>query len=724
MFFSRKWFSLQNILYIHLNIPYFPIKGVKVCEKKIQKNYKHSFLNSNTLKSLDTSSLCSSNLLCVSFFHAQAQNSNDDGTLKEENAEEEANDNDDDYEEEEEDISDDIDTLLFTNKLNSSFVGQLWNASANSYYRRKEEVNELSNHIKEKEANDFYTHKISQELYEEEKRETDEIKMFFEKNEEQLLKFKNSALCLLNIAKDLSRKYDHASKDTNELHNEQRIRRKEEEYKKIIDGMNISNKEYSQKKKKGSTTTTSSYDTVEIIKVLDIDSIPCNILNHLFAYKMTRNCSAEICLKVVSRIGMFRDKNSQVSYENMINYLGTLIPNDKNAEIIALFSRCYETVSIPFLVNYIRTYGTFSRSFIVSMYDKYFKKRLFDFVRYEHNGGVRRLPSILTHPYHLSSYVQLLGECSAKKDMYMQLKMKGFVPSNIQTVGTIEKRMKEQEIEDLLNRSSIQNKEKINKIEENKKGKRREIIQRPKMYDVILSSEYSGKPIEYFEEEVPVKFPFEETVTLEDEKLYIENKVKQNIIADGNKYNINEMPETVYKIENNKETNHRENIEASNNTDNTEFILDQECDSYLYKDINRLSPSSLKLQTTLLRPDTTDTKWNNKLVPFENENEKDLSEKEYFYEKLTDVTGGGEEAESSLWELPWKGKRRDSFFFKGRFFKIDREEGWKEIEDVSKQYIRPKRKRTKHCIKRSRIIQRKIKMNEFKKRLLEKVNQE
>ncbi|GAW83504.1 conserved Plasmodium protein, unknown function [Plasmodium gonderi] len=738
-----------------------------------------------------------------------------------------------------EEFEDDLDTLLFTNNLNSSLIGNLWHASANSAYKEswkknskitnegnknkegdlhiyhdekremkhvninttdmddkgkpeyidekdkslggkryeqyyrwtnddvkedKKEINYWNLHqqkeIENGSINNFHFEKnmvfqgdkmneeceynkkndlnsFINEICKEEQKEVEKMKQFFEKNEKHLMKFRNSTLCKLKISEELPKKFKHLSKDTNVFNNE---KSKEEHYKKLINGLNYDNSQeaYYRKKKKQKNV---NYDHIETLKILDIDSVPCDVLNQLFAYKIVKNCSAELCLKIISRIGMYRDKYSQVSYENMINYLGKTINSNSNAEIIALFSRCYETVSIPFLVNFVRKYATFSRSFIVSMYDKYFKKRLFDFVRYENNMGIRKIPNILTHPYHLSSYIKLLGECSAKKDMYIQLKMRGHIPHS----GNYNDERKINQIDCLtgevnylsgemnyLTDETINNKnKKITIMDDKKKSKKKKnYVQRPKMYDVILSAEYTGLPIEHFIEKekfINVNPALEkelqhnnhnllnspdnivsngEQIECEEEVKYIENLLipkneeRHDTIADVKPTFTNNrecVEQPTYQINNENEKNEER-------SENINFTLEEDCDIYLYKGFNKLNKSSLKLQTTLVKSDDNNT---DELALCLNQGEH--------YEEIDK-----EQSNEALWELPWKTRRKNSFFFKGRFFKILPDKGWLEIKDISNQYIRPKRKRTKHFIRRKRVLQKKIKINLLKKYILEK----
>ncbi|SOV75527.1 conserved Plasmodium protein, unknown function [Plasmodium sp. gorilla clade G3] len=689
-----------------------------------------------------------------------------------------------------EDVDDDLDTLLLTNNLNSSLIGELWHASANSIYKNKKKLDVHDENKNKKQINDIaetstniikqinnsvhtnmnlpqkldnqkcqgnFSNLFVNEIYEKEEKETQKMKEYLEHHEEHFSMFRNSILCKLRIAEELSRNANHSSKENINKYN----KNKEEHYKNLIDSINntnhpridLNNNHYNNKKKKKKNyyyypvNNNINYDHVETIKILDIDNIPCNILNNLFAYNIVKNCSAELCLKIISRLGMYRDKYSQISYENMINYLGQVLNCSKNAEIIALFSRCYETISIPFLVNYVRKYGTFSRAFIVNMYDKYFKKRLFDFVRYENNNGIRKLPNILTHPYHLSSYTKLLGECSAKKDMYVQLKILGHIPDTFQIT---EENKSEEEINYLMNAKKDSNKKKIHNInnidlidnatEKKKKKKSSKFIERPKIYDLILSSEYTGLPIEHFidhqkkiednkhtnnviktlsNNEIIIEHDILHNDFILNDELDKENKKQKIIINDKQNDDIlnvnNNNKKCIQSTYNMNKLNIQENHQNEenvhfNNNENTNFILDDDCDIYVYKRFNKLNNSSFKMQTTLVKTETNDEKKQN--------NEIDLFiEKGKYFEEI-DI----DQNNKSLWKLPWNNIKKDSFYFKGRFFKIVPNEGWSEIKELSKNYIKPKRRRTQHYIKRQRILQKKIKVNLFKKKILENYN--
>ncbi|KMZ78045.1 hypothetical protein PVIIG_00732 [Plasmodium vivax India VII] len=728
--------------------------------------------------------------------------------------------------EEFEELEDDIDTLLYTNNLNSSLIGNLWHASANSVYKescksapvRKESSpiiegasyrypnekeshncanekaipsegskHEMCNTIvkditqgKQKKNSNAHEHSgevnsgttndghleennppqiikpnsksaewsgknkvdsFIKEIYKEEQKEVEKMKEFFEKNEKHLMKFRNSILCKLKISEELPKKFEHLSKDTN-IFNKEKTR--EKHYKKLIDSLNKQSVQEPPRRKHKFAKNV-NYDQMETIKILDIDSVPVDVLNTLFAYKIVKNCSAELCLKIISRIGMYRDKYSQVSYENMINYLGQTINHTCNAEIIGLFSRCYETVSIPFLVNFVRKYATFSRSFIVSLYDKYSQKRLFDFVRYENNFGIRKMPNILTHPYHLSSYIKLLGECSAKKDMYIQLKMRGHVPHG----GSSNQEGAASEVDYLPGGGDYlpgglnclpgeENQPKAKKItitdDKKKSVKRKNYVERPKMYDVILSAEYTGLPIEHFIEKEEEDFL---NINTDREKQLQQNspnllshpggafsnggQLDGGVATDVENLSIaREDPTNGAKTEDTATTGSSgqhagdpthsikcETETEGKTSENSDFTLEEDCDIYVYKGFNKLNKSSLKLQTTLVKTEEEKEGYSNELALYPSEGEH--------YEEVDK-----EQSNEALWELPWKTRRRNSFFFKGRFFKVLPNEGWSEIKDVSNQYIRPRRKRTKHSIRRSRFLQKKIKINLFKKKILQK----
>lgn len=168
------------------------------------------------------------------------------------------------------------------------------------------------------------------------------------------------------------------------------------------------------------------------MRVLDLDSVSPAVLHHSFMFLLVKHLPAEICLKVLSRIAVYRDVHTQLAYENLIRDMGFLFtkhyeactstPHDLGPTLVAYVCRIVQTISIAWGVNYVRRFGCFSKQFIVQQIERSANPRLFDFVRYAHKGGVKPLPPIVTHPHRLSSYVRLLDESSSKFYMYTHLK--------------------------------------------------------------------------------------------------------------------------------------------------------------------------------------------------------------------------------------------------------------------------------------------------------------
>ncbi|PFH37004.1 hypothetical protein BESB_034620 [Besnoitia besnoiti] len=168
------------------------------------------------------------------------------------------------------------------------------------------------------------------------------------------------------------------------------------------------------------------------MRVLDLDSVSPAVLHHSFMFLLVKHLPAEVCLKVLSRIAVYRDVHTQLAYENLIRDMGflftkhyetcTSVPHDLGPTLVAYVCRVVQTLSIAWGVNYVRRFGCFSKQFIVKQIERSANPRLFDFVRYAHKGGVKPLPPIVTHPHRLSSYVRLLDESSSKFYMYTHLK--------------------------------------------------------------------------------------------------------------------------------------------------------------------------------------------------------------------------------------------------------------------------------------------------------------
>lgn len=133
------------------------------------------------------------------------------------------------------------------------------------------------------------------------------------------------------------------------------------------------------------------------MRVLDLDSVSPSILHHSFMFLLVKHLPAELCLKVISRIAVYRDTHTQLAYENLVRDLGiiftkhnettTFIPHDLGPALVAYLSRIVQTISVAWSVDYIRRFGRFSKQFIVKQIEKSTKPRFFDFVRYERKGG-------------------------------------------------------------------------------------------------------------------------------------------------------------------------------------------------------------------------------------------------------------------------------------------------------------------------------------------------
>ena len=155
------------------------------------------------------------------------------------------------------------------------------------------------------------------------------------------------------------------------------------------------------------------------VRVMDVDQFRLDELHHYFMFTLVRRFSAEKCVKVASRVALFRDKHTQHSFESMSKDVADIFGPVHGAELTALFSRCYNTIPIAFMLDYTRRFGKFSRRFIALEVEKTLKPRLFDFVRY--SSGVRPLPGIVTRPFSLRSFAWMLPPCSAKRYIFQHL---------------------------------------------------------------------------------------------------------------------------------------------------------------------------------------------------------------------------------------------------------------------------------------------------------------
>lgn len=112
---------------------------------------------------------------------------------------------------------------------------------------------------------------------------------------------------------------------------------------------------------------------------------------------------AERCISLASRIARCRDSSNQTMQRNLhydvvklvgcpsltnsfARNLNTLLISHSSTghiapEIVAVLPRVQNTIAIPFMIDYIRRYGEFSKQFIAEAVDKSLERRLFDFVR-------------------------------------------------------------------------------------------------------------------------------------------------------------------------------------------------------------------------------------------------------------------------------------------------------------------------------------------------------
>lgn len=165
------------------------------------------------------------------------------------------------------------------------------------------------------------------------------------------------------------------------------------------------------------------------VRVLDVDALPMEEIHKAFAFTLVRRLPAELCVHVASRIAIFRDNFNQNAYQNLIRDCGRLFGPTHGPELIALFARCHATISVPFLLDYTRRFGTFSRKFIAAQVEQSLNPALFDFIRYQEKGGVRPLPLVVSKPWALSSYTRLMGKSYLKSKLHEQLKLHGHIPS-------------------------------------------------------------------------------------------------------------------------------------------------------------------------------------------------------------------------------------------------------------------------------------------------------
>eukprot|EP00375_Theileria_parva_P000196 XP_762865.1 hypothetical protein [Theileria parva strain Muguga] len=318
-----------------------------------------------------------------------------------------------------------------------------------------------------------------------ERKEKDRVRLLLERNKplkidqqikDKQLASKVSTLKLLSISSKIASRRPSSAKPQLDVSNYL----KEKRYQKLL--LKDTNNSYKGKEHKNNHRKETS---IETIRVLDVDRLPLPILHHMLCYTLVKNIPAENVLKIISNIASLRDKNKHICYRNLFRLAIFHSSPVCAPEIIAALTRSYQSISIPFMVDYVRKYGTFSRKFLANLINRYSDPFPLDFLRYESHS--RNLPMILTRPSSLISYVNLLKNCSAKRFMYLSLLNYGHVPNTqkfdkIHAYGTMDYKLSDEilSFEKLLDENIL--------ISDNK-----EDPNRPKIYDKILELQHSGE---------------------------------------------------------------------------------------------------------------------------------------------------------------------------------------------------------------------------------------
>ena len=81
--------------------------------------------------------------------------------------------------------------------------------------------------------------------------------------------------------------------------------------------------------------------------------------------------------------------------------LDRFIVSDVCLSLRSAGDRGFSTISVPFMLDYTRRFGHFSRAFLAEQVEKSLRPGFFDFLRYEGQGGVRPLPLLVAKPWIL-----------------------------------------------------------------------------------------------------------------------------------------------------------------------------------------------------------------------------------------------------------------------------------------------------------------------------------
>eukprot|EP00931_Biecheleriopsis_adriatica_P047305 TRINITY_DN27254_c0_g1_i1.p1 TRINITY_DN27254_c0_g1~~TRINITY_DN27254_c0_g1_i1.p1 ORF type:complete len:627 (+),score=109.26 TRINITY_DN27254_c0_g1_i1:42-1922(+) len=229
------------------------------------------------------------------------------------------------------------------------------------------------------------------------------------------------------------------------------------------------------------------------VRVLDVDALSLEELHRAFMHSLVRRRPAEVCVRVASRVASFRDRYGHHSYENMIRDCSQLFGPVHGPELTALFARCHSTISVPFMLDYTRRYGQFSRKFLAEQVEKSLRPAFFDFLRYQNKGGVRPLPLIVSKPWSLGAYTRLMSKSYLKSRLHEQLKLHGHVPKSELEQDTdadmpIEARVSER----LSAAGSLRVEAPSRPSTSERRHSADSDVPRPAIMDAILQAEYSG----------------------------------------------------------------------------------------------------------------------------------------------------------------------------------------------------------------------------------------
>lgn len=235
------------------------------------------------------------------------------------------------------------------------------------------------------------------------------------------------------------------------------------------------------------------------VRVLDVDALPLEELHRAFAFTIVRRLPAEKCVRIASRLAVFRDSTNQNTYECLIRDCGRLFGPTHGPELLALFSRCYATISVPFLLDYTRRYGTFSKQFIAEQVEQSLTPQFFDFVRYRQKGGLRPLPPIVARPWALSSYTRLMQKSYLKSRLHQLLQEHGHIPASkleddVADDLPAEVRVSEQlSAAGALRVAAPTTARELRRQQETRWRTEENAVRRPALLDAVMAAEHSGQ---------------------------------------------------------------------------------------------------------------------------------------------------------------------------------------------------------------------------------------